>query len=288
MPVPTLGAVPFPSWEPHPDVWLVVGLLAAGYAIALLRVGPLVVTRGQQVATPLQVTCFTGGLVALLVASDWPVHDLGENYLYSVHMVQHLTYSLIAAPLLLLGTPAWLARRLLAPAWLLGTVRRLSRFFAATLVFNLVVVFIHVPAVVDAALRNGLVHFLLHVLVFVSALIVWMPLASPLPEVPRFAPVLRMVFLFLQAVVPTIPASFLTFGDRPLYRFYEDVPRVWDGMTALDDMQTAGLIMKIAAGVVLWVIIAIVFFRWYAAEELGTTSRRASRALDRELMGLQT
>ena len=70
---------------------------------------------------------------------------------------------------------------------------------------------------------------------------------------PRLQPLLRMLFLFLQAVVPTIPASFLTFGDHPLYQFYEHVPRLYGGLSALDDMRIAGLIMKIGAGVVLWV-----------------------------------
>lgn len=281
-----MAAAPFPAWEPHPDVWLLVGLLAAGYAIAVARLGPRLAPVGSPVVTRLQLTCFGAGLVALLVASDWPIHDLGEEYLFSVHMVQHLVYSIVAAPLLLLGTPAWLARYLLSPAWLLRVVRYMTRFFPATILFNAVVVFTHIPDVVDAALRDGFVHFSIHALVVVSSLIVWMPLLSPLPEVPRFQPLLRMLFLFLQSVVPTVPASFLTFGERPLYRFYEDVPRLW-AITALDDMRVAGLVMKIGAGTVLWVIIAIVFFRWYNAEEMGSGSRRTSRELDRELMELQ-
>ena len=48
-----------------------------------------------------------------------------------------------------------------------------------------------------------------------------------------------MLFLFLQSIVPTVPASFLTFGAHPLYSFYETVPRLW-GISALDDMQVAG------------------------------------------------
>jgi putative membrane protein len=285
--VETVG---FPAWEPHPDVFLLVGLLAASYAVAIVRIGPTRVSAGQPVVTRFQVGCFASALAALLVASAWPVHDLGEGYLFSVHMVQHLLYSLVAAPLLLLGTPAWLARALLAPPWLLGIVRWLTRFFVATIVFNVVVVVTHVPAVVDASLRSGLTHFGVHTLVLLSSLVVWMPLCSPLPEVPRFPPLLRMVFLFLQSVVPTVPASFLTFGERPLYRFYEDVPRVFS-ISALDDMRFAGLVMKIGAGTVLWVIIAIVFFRWYSAEEARTgppraRGSRASAELDRELMGL--
>ena len=114
----------------------------------------------------------------------------------------------------------------------------------------------------------------------------WMPLLSPLPEVPRLQPLVRMLFLFLQSVVPTVPASFLTFGDRPLYKFYETVPRLW-GISALDDMRFAGLIMKILVGFSLWITITVIFFRWHAAEEPGSPARRVSRDLDRELMELQ-
>jgi len=282
-----LGAdVAFPAWSPHPDVWLLVGMLVAGYATAITRWGPRYTRAGQPAVTTFQAACFGAGALAIWVASDWPIHDLGERYLFSVHMVQHLVYSMIAAPLLLLGIPTWLARRLLSPPALLRVARSLCRFIPATIIFNLVIIVTHVPAVVDAALHHALIHFFLHALVLVSALIVWMPLVSPLPEVPRFHPLMRMLFLFLQSVVPTVPASFLTFGDHPLYHFYETVPRLW-GISALNDMQQAGLIMKIAAGTVLWVIIAIVFFRWYADEEGNARGpSRVSRDLDRELRDL--
>jgi putative membrane protein len=276
----------FPGWQPHPDVWLLVGLLVVGYATAVVRLGPRHARPGEPAVTTFQAVSFGAGALAILVASDWPIHDIGEGYLFSVHMVQHLVYSIIAAPLLLIGMPTWLMRLLLSPPTVLRVARALCRFIPATIIFNLVVVITHVPVVVDAALHSGVVHFFLHALVLVSAFIVWMPLVSTLPEIPRFHPLMRMLFLFLQSIVPTVPASFLTFGDHPLYRFYETVPRLF-GIPALDDMQQAGLIMKIAAGSLLWVIIAIVFFRWYADEEGAARGpTRASRDLDRELREL--
>jgi putative membrane protein len=281
-----LADVAFPAWAPHPEVWLLVGAIAAGYAVALKRLGPRFSPAGSAVVTRFQITTFSAGLLAVWVASDWPIHDLGERYFFWVHMVQHTTYAIIAAPLLLMGTPAWLARWLLSPRWLLRTVRYMSRLIPATLIFNLVIIVTHIPVVVDASLHHALLHFSLHALILVSSLIVWMPLLSPLPEVPRLQPLARMLFLFLQSVVPTVPASFLTFGDHPLYKFYETVPRLW-GISALDDMRFAGLIMKILVGFSLWITITVVFFRWYNAEETGSPARRVSRDLDRELMELQ-
>ena len=276
-----------PGWTAHPDVWLVVGLLATLYAIAVVRVGPGLVAAGHRVVTRSQIVCFSLGVFAVLVASDWPIHDVAERYNYSVHMVQHLVFTMIAAPLLLLGTPAWLMRYLL-PGRLLGVVRTLARFAPALLIFNLVLVLTHWPAAVNASLESGWVHLAMHTVLFVSSLVVWLPVVSPLPEVPRLQPVLRMLYLFTWSIVPTVPASFLTFGSSPLYRFYEHVPHLF-GLSTLDDQQLAGLFMKIGAGLLLWLIIAVVFFRWAAEEERANTPRHGLDELDRELaeMGLR-
>jgi putative membrane protein len=281
-------AVAYPSWTPHPDVWLLVGLFAAGYAIAIVRLAPRWATPGLAVVSRFQLVCWSLGVLAIWVASDYPIHDIAERYNFSVHMVQHLVFTMVAAPLLLLGTPAWLLRRVLAPRWLFDTVRTLSRFIPALLIFNVVLVFTHWPLIVNTALENGLVHFLIHALLLVSSLIVWMPIVSPLPEIPRLAPVMQMLYLFAWSVVPTVPASFLTFGASPLYKFYEHVPHLF-GLSTLEDQQAAGLIMKIGAGLLLWMIIAVVFFRWASEEERANTPRHGLDEMDRELteMGLR-
>ena len=258
-------AAAFPGFTLHPEVLLIVGLIAVSYVGALARLGPRLAPTGSPIATRFQYSCFALGTFAILLGSAWPIHDLAEGYHYSIHMVQHLVYTMLAAPLLLLGTPAWLARWILHPRWLFWVVRSLSRFVPALITFNLVIVVTHWPAFVDLTLRSTLAHFLAHAVILGSAFMVWMPLVSPLPEIPRLAPIGRMAFLFLQTVVPTIPASFLTFGRYPLYRRYVSLPKVW-GISALDDQLIAGLIMKIGAGLLLSALIAVIFFRWVATE----------------------
>jgi putative membrane protein len=267
---PTLVAgVAFPSWHPHPDVWALLAVVEVAY---LGAVGMERRRRGPGAGPPVtrsQMATFTAGVAVLLLASDWPVHDVAEGYLYSVHMVQHLLLTLVAAPLLLLGTPAWMARRLLgAPgrSRRLAAVRGVSRPVPGLIQFNLVLVLSHWPAVVDATVRHHPLHFVAHAVLAVSALLMWLPVVSPLPEVPRAKPPTQMLYLFLQTVVPTVPASFLTFGARPLYHVYETFPRLW-GIPALTDQQVAGLIMKIGGGFYLWTVIAVIFFRWYDREE---------------------
>ena len=275
-------AVAFPGWEPHPDVWLLVGLVVVGYWIAIARLGPSLAPDPGRPVSGRQLSWFALGVVAMWAASDWPIHDLGERFNYSVHMVQHLTFSMVAVPLLLLATPAWLARWILRPGAVLRTVQVLSRFFPALVMFNLVLIFTHWPALVSVSLDSGLVHFLVHALIVVSSLLVWMPVLSPLPEVPRLALPMRAVFLFLQSIVPTVPASFLTFGSAPLYRDYDAFAHLW-GLSTLEDQRIAGLIMKIAAGLLLWLLIAVLFFRWAAEEDRDNVPRRALEDLDRSL-----
>jgi putative membrane protein len=278
----------YPSWHPHVDVWLLVIALGAAYAITVARVGPRHVAPGQAPVTRLQVVCFSLGVAAVWLASDWPVHDIAEELNYSMHMVQHLVLSMVAAPLLLLGTPAWMLRAILRPpSALFRTVRFLARFLPALLVFNIVLVLTHWPTIVDASLGNHALHFLVHALIFVSALLIWIPVLSPLPEIPRLSPPPRMIFLFLQSVVPTIPASFLTFGSSPLYHFYEGVPHLW-GLSTLDDQRLAGLIMKLGAGLLLWMLIAVIFFRWAGEEDRRIAARRRWQDLDRELSRMGT
>ena len=93
----------------------------------------------------------------------------------------------------------------------------------------------------------------------------WLPVLSPIPDLPRLSDPLRMLYLFGHSLLPTIPASFLTFGRTPIYTFYEEFPRLW-GWTPLLDQTVAGILMKLGGGFILWTIIGVIFFRWHAAE----------------------
>jgi putative membrane protein len=270
------------AWHPHPDVWLLVALLGGAYYLAVRRLGRGHVAPGQPAVSRVQVSAWCLGLLTVWVAADWPVHDLSERYLYSVHMTQHMLLSLVAPPLLLLGVPGWMARQLLAPPALFKVVQRLTRPLTALVVFNAVVVLTHWPSLVDVTLRYEGVHFLAHAALFLSAILMWCPVVAPLPELRRLSPPTQMLYLFLQSIVPTVPASFLVFADRPIYHFYEHVPRLW-GLSAVDDQRIGGLLMKIGGGFLLWAVIAVLFFRWHAHEESSDVEARHWRDLEREL-----
>ena len=250
----------------HPDVWLMVILLSAGYLAALRYLGPKRVSLDEPVVTSKQKVLFFSGMAALWLGSDWPMHELSEDYLFSMHMVQHTLFSLVAPPLLLMGTPKWLLRAVIGGPKAMKLARALTRPAVGLILFNAVIVITHWPYLVDLSLTSEPVHFVLHFVLFTSATIMWWPVVDPLPELSRLSPPGKMLYLFLQSIVPTVPASFLTFSDGVIYKFYETVPRLW-GIDVLTDQRMAGLMMKIGGGLLLWLAIAYLFFKWHAAEE---------------------
>ena len=199
-------------FRPHPEVWLLVAGLAFLWWYAIKRVGPKATLPGEVVVTRAQVAWGAAALLTLWAASDWPIHDIGEQYLYSVHMFQHILFQFAVAPMVLLATPTWLARMLVGSGRGYRAVKWLTRIVPATIIFNVVVVGSHIPWVVNQAVVNAPLHYGVHVLVVVSALIMWMPVCGPLPELRLPLP-LQAVHLILQTVVPTVPAGWLTMAD---------------------------------------------------------------------------
>lgn len=240
----------------HPDVIVVVGLLAWGYAFGLRRLrGP-----GDEPVTRRQLTWFACGMGFVSVFSSWPLHDISEKYLFSVHMAQHTVFSLVAPPLLLLGCPGWMLRRLAAPV--IGALRRLCRPVPATLLFNAVVVGTHWPAWVNFTVQHEWAHFLAHVLLFAASTVMWLPVVNRDPALPMLKAPGNMLYLFLQSIVPTVPASFLAFAEKPIYAWYAGAPRL-TAMSAVEDQQVAGAVMKLGGATIIWMVIIVIFFRWY-------------------------
>jgi putative membrane protein len=278
-----------PPFHIHPTVEFVMVLVEGSYLLAIrdrrrsLAVGtPGASLAKDQVATRRQITLFSIGVGILWIGAEWPIHDLAERYLYSMHMVQHLLFTFVAPPLLIAGLPVWMLRKILSPRPVAAAARVLTRPIVALAIFNGVFLFTHWPAVVTLSVQSELAHFGLHVLLVGSALLMWWPVMSPLPELPALPAPGQMLYLFVQSIAPTVPASFLTFGSKPLYPIYETFPRIW-GISALLDQQIAGLIMKLAGGAILWTVIAVIFFRWHAREERDGMDALSFRDVERDV-----
>ncbi|MCY3635227.1 MAG: cytochrome c oxidase assembly protein [bacterium] len=260
-------------YQPHAEVWIILlaAIAMAWYAARIIA--PKAAPVGESPFARHHKLAFVGAMVLLWVASDWPMHDISEEYLYSVHMIQHLLITLVVPPLLWAAIPEWLARLALSGDGSVGVwVRRLARPVAAGLLFNFMVAVSHIPWVVNTSVESGALHYFVHLLLFASAMAMWLPVCGPIPELHMREPG-KMVYLFLMSVVPTVPGGFLTFAQGAVYSAYDHDVRLW-GIGLQADQQAAGLIMKLVGGMYLWTWIGVLFFRWAGAQQRANTHMR--------------
>lgn len=262
------------AWRPYAGVWVLCALLLTSYAWTIHRRRR---TMPRDADATKRAAAFVLGVTAIWVASDWPVGLLGSSYLASVHMLQYMIYTLAAAPLLILGIPAWMARRMLGKLRLYRVARFLARPLVAAVVFNVILITTNVPLVVDALRANQLGSFALDMTWLFSGIVLWMPICSSIPEISARSYPVKMVYLFLAAgTLPMVPGGFLTFADFPLYATYELAPRI-AGFSALNDQQLAGAFMKVGNIPVIWSVIAVMFVRWWKQERGSETAAEHDR-----------
>ncbi len=257
-------------WQAYPGVWLFVVAVGATYAWALLRL-PDIGHRTSGIAgddgptSRREIILFSLGVLALWAGADWPVGVLAAGYLLSVKTLQYLLLGYIAPGLMLLGTPRWLLRRLIRGRVASGIARLLTRPLIPLAVANGVLVAAHLPIVVDNLSRSQLWTFALDLAVIASGFIFWWPALARLPELNPMSYGARIGYLGLNVFLPTVPASFFTFSQYPIYALYELAPRV-SGISAVADQRVAGILMKLCGGALLFGTMSVMFFRWYRRE----------------------
>ena len=250
-------------FQAHPEIWLLVSFLIAAYVYVVRVLGPQAAPAGQVVSRR-NVVAFAAAMVMLWTASDWPLHDLAEEYLYSMHMLQHMMLSYFLPPLALLATPEWLFRVLVGNGRTYRVVRWFSKPVIAGVLFNVVIMVTHIPGLVNRSASSSPLHYSLHVILVSTALLMWMPICGPAREF-HIGYGGKMIYLFLMSVVPTVPAGWLTFAEGTVYKHYATPIRVW-GLSVQTDQQLAGAIMKIGGAIFLWTIVIYMFFRRFARD----------------------
>ncbi|MFN8627868.1 MAG: cytochrome c oxidase assembly protein [Candidatus Binatia bacterium] len=243
----------------HPSV--VAGVLIC----ALLYGGAL--WRGRHRRVPLsQVAAFAGALATIFLALDGPVDALADDRLFSAHMLQHLLLALAMPPLLLLGTPAWMLRPLLR--W--RAVKWLAKFLTYPIVaftlYNGFLAAIHTPPIFEQMVRDETTHIAMHLALMITGTIMWWPLLSPLPELPRLTYPAQTLYLFLLLIPMAAVSAPIALASQVIYPWYLEGPHP-GGLTPLADQVLGGLLMWVGAGLYFMCVFSIMFFRWAQRED---------------------
>lgn len=244
-----------PTWSIHPSVVLGVALLGGLYTWSVVRRG-----RGAALA-PWRPLCFATGLLVVLLALNGPIHDLSDHYLFWVHMGQHLLLTMVVPPLLITGLPGWLAEGLVGGAAVRRVGRVLSHPVFAGALFSVVLLVWHTEGAYDLMMRDHDVHVATHLMFIAAAVLLWWPVLSPAPSLPRLSPGIGMLYLFLVQIPMQILGAIITFADRPIYTWYAAAPRTW-GLSVLDDQKLGGLLMWVPGNLWIWGAMSVLFFQW--------------------------
>ncbi|HET7790630.1 MAG TPA: cytochrome c oxidase assembly protein [Gemmatimonadales bacterium] len=244
--------------------------------IGLAVFGGLYVFWGGMTAPRRRVLSFWAAIAVLFFSLNGPLHDLSDTYLFSAHMVQHLVLTLVFPPLLLYGTPARVVRPLLAPRGVARFSRWATRPVVAAVIFCAPITLWHFPVFYELAMRHHPLHIVQHLVFIATAVVMWWPVLSPVPEVPRASYPAQLLYLFLLGIPMSIVGAMITLARAPLYPFYAAAPRVW-GLSPVADQEIGGLIMWVVGGLAFWAAMTVVWFRWSVRDERGDAERAVPR-----------
>ncbi|MEA2388131.1 MAG: putative rane protein [Thermoleophilaceae bacterium] len=267
----------------HPHVhWTLdpgpLAAMAAGTFVYVRRFRAARAEAGGRGAGALQAGAFAAAMLALIAALVSPIDRLGEDYLFSAHMVQHILLGDIAPLLLLLS----LSRVIMRPATrrFSGLERRLGPFASPPVLIALWLVLIyfwHIPALYDAALEHPLAHALEHACFFTAGVAVWWPLIQPVPMRRRLTGMQPLMYIFAAKVGLAALGIYLAWSTSVAYDYYTKVPRIW-GLSALEDQNAGGAIMLVEQSLVLVIAMTVLLIRMLAQSE--EEERRRERLED--------
>src|SRR5216683_473048 len=250
------------SWPLDPSVY--GGLVALFLSHAWLA-------RRVDDAQPKHTFYFGLGLLTLWVALETPIDTLGDHYLDSVHMLQHVMLGFVAPPLMLLG----LSPKMAALVVRVPFVRAVTEPVPAQIVAAAVMIGWHLPALYDATLQSESLHVVEHVTFIAAGLVLYWPVLEATSAQTRWqlSPVMKLLYMLVATLPQDGVALVLLFSRVPFYEFYVHVPRLVASLTPLIDQTLAGAALMVLGKASLSVAALSVFFRWFGGEHEADKTR---------------
>lgn len=235
-------------WEPIPSI--AIGLIALTLAYLW----------GTQFKLTWKTAVFIAGIAILWIGLMSPLDELGDEYLFSAHMLQHMILEFIGPVMLVAALPEPMVQSWMKVPVIKTSERLLGNPFVALTVATIVMLVWHVPPIYNVTLENETVHIIEHITFMISGTMLWWPVFKPIPE-GRLQPLTATVYLTVAGFLASILGMIFTMSDVPFYAAYANpddhhnllplIREQW-GLTHLEDQKLGGAIM--------WVICTLNFF----------------------------
>lgn len=244
---------------------------------------------GSEAVSIRKKVSFVTGVIVYYLTQGGPLELLG-HLMFSAHMTVMILAYLIAPPLILLGVPAWMARRVLEMRIIGRAIAFITKPLLSVLVFNILFSFYHMPDIHDQIMTNYTLHTVYYFALLIAAFMMWWPIFTPIKEINGLSELKKIGYIFANGVLITPACALIIFADHALFATYSD-PNVWAvamgycipaGSAAIldnfsgpeffaifspqEDQQLGGVIMKVAQELIYGSTLAYVFFNWYIHE----------------------
>ncbi|MCO6430622.1 MAG: cytochrome c oxidase assembly protein [Deltaproteobacteria bacterium] len=275
------------QWTLPPAVLLCLSAISCAYLVGWKRTKSR--SQAKMGLGRLRPLLFATSILFLFLALTSPIDALSDR-LQSMHMVQHTLLMMVAAPLFVLGAPAYILilalprsgrraitsrvngfTRILGPAW------QKIRPLAAVALYALTLWLWHLPAMYEAAMRNEVVHDIAHLSFFVSSCFLWWVVLHPFRHM-RLDYGAGIAYLFVTSLHSCALGVLTALSPRIWYPSYTHSTMEF-GLTPIQDQQIAGYIMWMPAGTSYILAAAYLFVLWIKRSAEEGAKRRSRRMI---------
>lgn len=260
--------------------------------------------EGTELVTRKETSFFLLGMLLLYIVKGSPM-DLMGHILFSVHMAQMALLLLVIAPLLLMGIPNFIWKKVFSYKWIAATIRLFTKPVISLLLFTVMFSLNHIPLVLDTIKLSLPLHTAFTTALFMSALFLWWPIVNTLPGEPQLHGLKKIGYVILSAMLLTPACSLIIFADVPVYESYASGeawlqamalcvpagtlsglsisgPELFTSMPTLYDQQLGGIIMKVIQELLYVFVIGKIFYAWYYEEKENADEITRQALLDRK------
>lgn len=207
---------------------------------------------------------FILGILLVYASLGTPLHILGDQYLFSAHMLEQSIIYIMVPPLLLKGLPTgWIKQKVHQSAKIKG----LSFFFkplVSLLLFNVLFSFYHIPLVFNFVIEDTFFHNFTHIVLTIAAFLMWLPLVHPTKE-NDMSYLKQIGYIFGAGILLTPACALIIFSDVTLYPHFQGGMNI--PISVIEDQRLGGIIMKVIQEIVYGSAIGFIFYKWAKIEK---------------------
>jgi cytochrome c oxidase assembly factor CtaG len=282
-----MGPSPLTSWSFDPAALTLI--VASGFMY--YRRAATLTAKGTPVELWRRLVFGLGLFLAFLAVAS-PIHKLGEQQFFFVHMIQHILLGDLAPLCMVAGLTGPLLRPVLAmPAVM--RLRFLTHPLVAFPIWAANLLLWHLPVAYQAALHHSVLHAVQHLLFFTCGALMWAPVIEVLPGPEWFGTGMKLGYIVAVRLVETVLGNIFVWSGGAFYAAYRHPVDRW-GISPHADQGIAGGVMMLEGSLVTLAALAWLFLRWARESEerqqlidSGVDRRAATRAVryGREVSG---